>query len=189
MMPEVIGLFYGSDTGTTEYVTELILKKLKRTVQISAYDIGEHGLSELDNYEFLILGLSTWFDGDLQSDWEGLFDTFKRIKFSGKKVAIYGVGDQIGYGEFFVDGIGILGKIVVENGGEIIGLWSTKGYDFEASEAEFLPGWFMGLAIDEDNQGEMTEQRVEQWVNQILEEFSGKREKREVVQVLETKNK
>ena len=89
MMPEVIGLFYGSDTGTTEYVTELILKKLKRTVQISAYDIGEHGLSELDNYEFLILGLSTWFDGDLQIDWEGLFDTFKRIKFSGKKVAIF----------------------------------------------------------------------------------------------------
>ena len=77
---------------------------------------GEYGLSELDNYEFLILGLSTWFDGDLQSDWEGLFDTFKRIKFSGKKVAIYGVGDQIGYSEFFVDGIGILGKIVVENG-------------------------------------------------------------------------
>ena len=189
MMPEVIGLFYGSDTGTTEYVTELILKKLIRTVQISAYDIGEHGLSELDNYEFLMLGLSTWFDGDLQSDWEGLFDTFKRIKFSGKKVAIYGVGDQIVYGEFFVDGIGILGKIVVENGGKIIGLWSTKGYDFEASEAEFLPGWFMGLAIDEDNQGDMTEQRVEQWVNQILEEFSGKREKREVVQVLETKNK
>ena len=181
MMPEVIGLFYGSDTGTTEYVTELILKKLKRTVQISAYDIGEHGLSELDNYEFLILGLSTWFDGDLQSDWEGLFDTFKRIKFSGKKVAIYGVGDQIGYGEFFVDGIGILEKIVVENGGEIIGLWSTKGYDFEASEAEYQPGGFIGLAIDEDNQGEMTEQRTEQWVNQILMKFSLVGEKREVV--------
>ena len=176
-----IGLFYGSDTGNTEYVTELIFKKIKHRVQISAYDIGEYGLSELDNYEFLILGLSTWFDGDLQSDWEGLFDTFKRIKFSGKKVAIYGVGDQIGYSEFFVDGIGILGKVVVENGGEIIGAWSTKGYDFEASEAEHLPGWFMGLAIDEDNQGGMTEQRTEQWVNQILKEFFLIEEKRVVV--------
>ena len=85
MMPEVIGLFYGSDTGTTEYVTELILKKLIRTVQISAYDIGEHGLLELDNYEFLILGLSAWFDGDLQSDLEGLFDTLKELNFLEKK--------------------------------------------------------------------------------------------------------
>ena len=129
----------------------------------------------------MILGLSTWFDGDLQSDWGGFFDTFKRIEFSGKKVAIYGVGDQIGYSEFFVDGIGILGKIVVENGGEIIGAWPTKGYDFEASEAEHLPGWFMGLAIDEDNQGGMTEQRTERWVNQILKEFLLIEEKRVVV--------
>ena len=58
-------------------------------------------------------------------------------------MVIYGVGDQIGCGEFFVDGIGILVKIVVENGGEIIVVWSTKGYDFEASETEYLPGTFM----------------------------------------------
>ena len=60
-------------------------------------------------------------------------------------MAIYGVSDQIWPGEFFVDGIGILGKIVVENGGEIIGAWLTKGYDFEASELEYLLGLIMGL--------------------------------------------
>ena len=159
-----IGLFYGSDTGTTEYVTELLLKKVKKKGQVTTYDIGEVGLIEFIDYDFLILGLSTWFDGDLQSDWEGFFDTFKKINFSGKKVAIYGVGDQIEYGEFFVDGIGILGRIVVKNGGKIIGTWPTNRYNFEASAAEYLPGRFMGLAIDEDNQGEMTEQRIEEWV-------------------------
>ena len=54
----------------------------------------------------------------------------------------------------------------------MIGAWPTGGYDFEASAAEFVPGWFMGLAIDEDNQGEMTEQRIEEWVTQIMAEFS-----------------
>ena len=175
-----IGLFYGSDTGTTEYVTELLLKKIKKRAQVAIYDISKVGLLEFDDHDFLILGLSTWFDGDLQSDWEVFFDTFKRINFFEKKVAIYGVGDQIGYGKFFVDGIGILGKIIVENGGEIIGMWPTTGYDFESSLAEYLPGWFMGLAIDEDNQGEMTEQRIEQWGNQILAEFLLISEKSEV---------
>jgi len=147
------------------------LKKIKKRAQVSIYDISEVGLLEFDDYDFLILRLSTWFDGDLQSDWEVFFDTFKRINFFEKKVAKYGVGDQIGYGKFFVDGIGILGKIVVENGGEIIGMWPTTGYYLESSVAEYLPGWFMGLANDEDNQGEMTEQRIEQWGNQILAEF------------------
>ena len=167
-----IGLFYGSDTGTTEFVTELMLKRIDKLAQVTTYDISEVGSIEFDDYDFLILGLSTWYDGDLQSDWEGFFATFKKINFSGKKVAIYGVGDQIGYGEFFVDGIGILGRVVVENGGKMIGAWPTEGYDFEASVAEFSPGWFMGLAIDEDNQGEMTEQRIEGWVTQIMAEFS-----------------
>ena len=176
-----IGLFYGSDTGTTEYVTELLLKKIKKKAHVTTYEIGEVGLLEFDDFDFLILGLSTWFDGDLQSDWEGFHDTFRRINFSGKKVAIYGVGDQIGYGEFFVDGIGILGRIVVENGGKIIGAWPTKGYDFESSVAEYLPGWFMGLAIDEDNQGEMTEPRIAEWVNQIMEEFSSTNKKVAIV--------
>ena len=86
-----IGLFYGSDTGVTEYVTELILKRIDKVVQVNTYDISEVGSLEFDDYEFLILGLSTWFDGDLQSDWEGFFATFKKINFSKKKVAIYGL--------------------------------------------------------------------------------------------------
>ena len=76
-----IGLFYGSDTGTTEYVTELLLNKIKKRDQVCIYDISKVGLLEFDDHDFLILGLSTWFDGDLQSDWEVFFDTFKMINF------------------------------------------------------------------------------------------------------------
>ena len=148
-----IGLFYGSDTGSTEHVTDLIVKKLGKDL-VETYDVYNAKASQFEPYNKLILGLSTWFDGDLQSDWEGFFEEFKQIDFTGKKVAIFGLGDQAGYGEYFIDGVGSLGQVVAENGGEIIGVWSTEGYDYEASVAEFEEGWFMGLAVDEDNQRE-----------------------------------
>ena len=165
-----IGLFYGSDTGATEHVADLIIAAIGEDL-IDRKDIYKAEKADLEKYDRLILGLSTWFDGDLQSDWEDFFEEFKTIDFTGKKVAIFGLGDQMGYGEFFIDGVGILGKVVAENGGEIIGVWPTEGYDYEESVAEFEPGWFMGLAIDEDNQRDMTEERVNTWVEQIREEF------------------
>lgn len=170
MSNKEIGLFYGSDTGATEHVTELIVNKLGEDL-VETHDVYKAKVEQFEPYNKLILGLSTWFDGDLQSDWENFFEEFKKIDFTGKKVAIFGLGDQMGYGEYFIDGVGILGQAVAENGGEIIGVWPTEGYDFEESVAEFEPGWFMGLALDEDNQREMTEERVDAWLAQITEEF------------------
>ncbi|MDF9798067.1 hypothetical protein OKW21_003330 [Catalinimonas alkaloidigena] len=31
-----------------------------------------------------------------------------------------------------------------ENGRQIVGVWPTEGYDFEASKAEFQEGWCLG---------------------------------------------
>ena len=129
-----IGLFYGSDTGCTDDITKDLVSFWDQD-NIQVTEISDALKEDLEAYSILILGLSTWYDGDLQSDWEAFFDTFKEIDFSGKKVAIYGLGDQVGYGEYFVDGIGILAKVVIDNGGEIIGKWSTQGYRFTASEA------------------------------------------------------
>ena len=170
MSNDNIGMFYGSDTGATEYAAELITEAFEG-VDIQKKDIYKASTTDFEPYDKLILGLSTWFDGDLQSDWEDFFQKFKTIDFTAKKVAIFGLGDQMGYGEFFIDGVGILGQEVLNQGGEIIGVWSTEGYDYEESVAEFEPGWFMGLALDEDNQRDMTESRVQQWVVQLIEEF------------------
>ena len=170
---EKIGLFYGSDTGTTEYVTELILKRIDIVAQVNTYDISEVGSLEFDAYDFLILGLSTWYDGDLQSDWEDFFDDFKTIDFTNKTVAIFGLGDQIGYAEYFVDGIGILAKEVLKNGGKVIGHWPTKGYQHTESVAiiEDNTELFYGLAIDEDNESQLTDDRLNAWISQIKKEF------------------
>lgn len=171
MANDKIGLFYGSDTGYTEGVANQIVK-LVGEFQIDMHDINRAKPEDFASYQRIIIGLSTWHDGELQSDWDAFYERFQTIDFSGKTVAFFGLGDQIGYAEYFIDGVGILGDVVYENGGQIVGVWPTEGYDFEASKAEFQEGWFLGLAIDEDNQSEMTVSRLEAWVQQVLEEFA-----------------
>lgn len=170
-----IGLFYGSDTGRTEEV----VKKIGEIVgeeNLKIHDMS--GVKEIDlfaNYEYILIGVPTWFDGDLQSDWDYFFEKFQTIDFSGKIVAIFGLGDQVGYAEYFVDGIGTLGNVVMENGGELVGAWSVEGYDFEESKAVFEyegQNYFMGLALDEDNESELTDERLNAWLEQVFEEFS-----------------
>ena len=100
--------------------------------------------------------------------------SFQQIDFEERKVAVMGLGDQIGYGEFFVDGIGILAKSAMEQNAQLIGLCTLDGYDFEESQALIeidSETYFLGLPIDEDNQPEMTDERLSAWVDQVLEEF------------------
>lgn len=170
---EKIGLFYGSDTGYTEAVAKEIVALIGRE-NIDCHDIADTSKSTIQQYEFLIFGLSTWHDGELQSDWDDFLKKFKKIDFTGKTVALFGLGDQLGYSEYFIDGVGILGEVVFRNGGDIVGVWSTDGYDFEASKAVFQEGWFLGLALDEDNQSHLTMERIECWVDQVKEEFNEK---------------
>ena len=163
-----IGLIYGSDTGATEEVAMKIKKHFKN------YDIKMHNVANVNekiilSYDFIIFGLSTWYDGDLQSDWEIYFDDFKKINFSDKLVAIFGLGDQWGYDYYFVDGMGIIAKEIIKNNGKIIGEWPTIGYEFEESKALRNKNTFFGLAIDEDNQYEETDNRIKIWTKQIIE--------------------
>ncbi len=175
-----IGLFYGSDTGYTEAIAKLIAETIG-IEKVELFDIAKCKKQDFEGFELIIIGLSTWHDGQLQSDWDTFLADFKAIDFSGKTIALFGLGDQEGYGEYFVDGIGILGLVIYENGGQIVGVWPTDGYSFESSKAEFQEGWFMGLAIDEDNQSDLTLERVQVWVDQVLEEFEEVAiEKREV---------
>lgn len=163
-----VGLFWGSDTGMTEEIVTVLLDLLPDQ-QVDSINIFNASVEQFAPYEHLILGLSTWYDGELQSDWDEFFEQFQQVDFSNKKVALFGLGDQEGYAEFFVDGVGIIGEVVLKNGGAIFGKWPIKGYEYEASKA--VQGvHFLGLAIDEDNQPEQTDERLEQWVAQLHQE-------------------
>lgn len=167
-----IGLIYGSDTGMTEEVVGSIVDSWE-ACKIEVIEAMNVTKEDFEKFDKLVLGLSTWYDGDLQSDWEEYYDNeFQEIDFTGKTVAIFGLGDQYGYGEYFVDGIGILAKTILENGGKIIGKWSCKGYDFEESKAKIEnEDFFYGLALDEDNEPDKTPDRLKEWLKQIKEEF------------------
>ena len=158
-----IGIIWGSDTGDTEDVSKYIEKKLVN-YNIELIEVSSAQTDDFTRFDLLLIGLSTWYDGDLQSDWEIYFPTFETISFSGKKVAIFGLGDQIVYDEYFVDGIGIIAEQVIKNEGEIIGKWSTKGYDFEESKGLMNDDFFYGLALDECNQYELTKERIDKWL-------------------------
>ncbi len=165
-----IGLFYGTQTSNTQTAAELIQKEFGGESVVAVYDIADADASDFDDYDYIIVGCPTWNIGELQSDWEGFFDELDNIEFKGKKVAYFGAGDQVGYADNFLDALGILEEKISELGGTTVGYWSTDGYDFNESKA-VRHGNFVGLGIDEDNQSELTQSRIQSWVTQIKGEF------------------
>ncbi|WP_207063376.1 flavodoxin FldB [Motiliproteus sp. SC1-56] len=166
-----IALFYGSTTGNTEDVAEQIQRTLGLE-RVDLYDIADEPLSHASGYEHLIMGIPTWDYGEIQSEWEDIWDELDHLELSGKTVALFGLGDQIGYGEWFLDAMGLLHDKLVERGAKLVGYWPVEGYTFEASKALTEDGThFVGLAVDEDGQHELTEERVQRWCQQVLAEF------------------
>lgn len=166
-----IVLFYGTQTSNTQTVAELIQKEFGGGDVVTIQDISRTEPVDFDEYQNVIIGCPTWNVGELQSDWESFYDDqLDSIDFAGKKVAYFGEGDQIGYPDTFQDAMGMLEEKISELGGETVGYWSTEGYDFSDSKA-LRDDKFVGLALDEDNQSELTEERIKAWVAQLKSEF------------------
>ena len=164
-----IKLIYGSDTGNTELVTEDISKLLNEIEVTTVADL----TSEDWDHDKFILGIPTWYDGELQSDWEDYFEEFQTIDFTNKTVAIFGLGDQLGYEEWFCDGIGILAEVILKNGGKVIGYTERDdSYDLDETPKSLVDdSTFYGLCLDEDNQPHETTERLKNWIEQIKNEF------------------
>ncbi|MBD2253868.1 flavodoxin FldA [Nostoc parmelioides] len=168
-MAKKIGLFYGTQTGKTESVAEIIRDEFGDSV-LELNDVSQAELNDFDDYQYLIVGCPNWNIGELQSDWEGIYQKLNDTDFNGNIVAYFGTGDQIGYGDNFQDAIGILEEKISQRGGKTVGYWSSEGYDFNDSKA-LRNGKFVGLAIDEDNQSDLTDERIKSWVSQLKREF------------------
>ena len=121
-------------------------------------------------FENMILGVPTWFDGELPNYWDEFTPELEDMNLKGKKIALFGLGDQKNYPENFVDGIGIMGNLLEERGAKLVGFTATEGYNFEKSTA-LRDNSFMGLAIDYENQGSKNKERVKKWVEQLKTQF------------------
>lgn len=160
-----IAIIYGSDTGNTKSVAERIAEKLKDK---SPKILGVENVTEDDfaQSDMLFLGTSTWGFGELQSDWDTYYSTFQKIDFNQKRVALFGVGDCESYSDSFVSAMKLLYDVVIANGGTIIGQVETDEYNFNDSDA-VVNAQFVGLPLDEDNEPELTEERIDGWLKTL----------------------
>lgn len=164
------GIFYGSTTGTTESVARLIADKLG----IAPADV--HEVTQLDtalaeSYEALILGTSTWGDGELQDDWYDGLKVLQGAHLSSKIVALFGCGDSESYSDTFCDAMGLLYEGLKDSGCTFVGAVDDSGYTYSASVAA-ADGKFVGLALDDVNESDRTDDRVSAWAAQLQAELA-----------------
>jgi flavodoxin I len=166
-----IGLFYSFNTKKTAQTAHKIIEQLgaENIEEINAEEVTPVQFTAFDN---LILGVPTWFDGELPNYWDEFVPALEDIDLTGKKVAIFGAGDQKGYPENFIDAVGIMAYILEKRGALLVGFTSTGTYTFESSKAK-RGDQFCGLALDFENQVGMNKERIAAWCAQIKKEFEG----------------
>merc|ERR1719463_268765 len=165
-----VGLVFSTTTGNTETVAGYIAGE----TGLSAVDIADLTGEGVAAFDGLIVGAPTWHTGaDSERSgtaWdEFIYGDLTGLDLKGKKVAIFGLGDQGGYGDNFCDAMDELATCFKNSGADIVGSWSTDGYDHMESKS-VADGKFVGLACDEDNQPEMSDDRVKSWLAQIKSE-------------------
>ena len=164
------GLFYSFNSKKTAKIAGIIHNNfLGEDVELVNVDDIKKG--NFPDYENMIVGVPTWFDGELPNYWDELLPALEDIDFSTKKVAIFGLGDQKGYPENFCDAIGIMALFFEEKGAQIVGHLPLTGYTFETSKA-VRNGEFLGLPLNQENQSRLTAGRIESWVETLKNEFN-----------------
>lgn len=155
-------VIYGSSTGTCQGIAETIASKLG----VEAVDVASIDEATVKAHENLILGTSTWGAGEMQDDWYDGVKVLKGTGLSGKTVALFGCGDSESYSDTFCGGMKELYDAAVEAGATVLDGVDAGAYTYDDSEA-VADGKFLGLALDEVNEDDKTEERIDAWLEAI----------------------
>lgn len=165
-----IGLIYSFNSTKTAKAAEKIKEAFGsdfNIIPINAEELTEELFLSFTN---LILGVPTWFDGELPNYWDEFVPALEDLNLKGKTIAIFGLGNQVEYPENFGDAVGIMGELIQERGAKLIGYTSAEGYNYESSRA--LAGdQFMGLILDQETQPRLSKERIEKWVIDLKSQF------------------
>lgn len=169
-----MGLFYGPLGGSTERVAKKVAAALGND-DVDLIAVKNAKASDVEKYENVIFGMSTigketWESDKPANDWDVFLTELEKIDYSNKKIAMFGLGDQITYDLHFVDALGTVSEIILPRGAQIIGRVDTEGYDFRESQA-IVDGKFIGLPVNEDFEPELTDERINNWIKTIKPEF------------------
>ncbi len=166
-----LAIFYGSTTGNTENAAEMIHAEFGNLVTHMA-NITDITPEDLLKYDVLVIGTPTWNVGELQYDWEDFLPQLKGLDLTGKKIALFGLGDSYGYAENFLDALGLLwDELKVLGSPELIGMWPTEGYIFDESKGMYDDNRFLGLGLDEENESDLHDERIKAWTTQVCGEL------------------
>jgi flavodoxin I len=161
-------IFYSFNTHKTSQVANKIKELWEGQLdEINVEKVTDDQLMAYDNY---ILGVPTWFDGELPNYWDELVPAMEDMSFKGKTFAIFGNGDQKKYPDNFGDGVGIMAELIEQQGGKVIGHTDISDYDYEQSKAQ-RDNKFVGLLLDFENQSRKTNSRIKEWVKQIANQM------------------
>lgn len=160
-------IFFASSTGNSAEIANRISSALNN---IEVFDLSGTKIDKINEYDKIILGGSTWGDGELNDDWDDVWSDFCKLDLSNKTVALFGLGDQESYSDEFCSAVGIIYEQVIKANAYVVGFTSTDGYYHDSSKAQINEN-FVGLIIDEDNQDDLTDQRITNWVNDIKKEI------------------
>jgi len=171
-MKEIV-LLYWPKEGSVEKSAKKLFESFDKN-EIDIFDLDSFDLKNLKNYKTIILGNSTvgaerWQDADNNNIWFSFFRELKDYDISKHQIALFGLGNQVLYPAHFVDGLGFLYEEVKNLNGNIIGKWPTEGYSFTDSEG-VEDDYFYGLALDEDFEPELTQERINKWIEQLKKE-------------------
>lgn len=169
-----VGVFFGTDTGNTRRIAKDIATALGSAIAAKPVNIRNANVADLQAYDTLILGTPTYGEGQLPglstgnatTSWEEFLPALAGQDFSGKNVAIYGLGNQKSYPVEFVDAMFYLYEQFKQCGATMIGAWDTEGYNFKKSKA-VVDDRFVGLALDQENQKELTPERLDTWLKML----------------------
>lgn len=170
-----IGIFFGTETGTTRLVAKKIQARLGDAIAAKPVNVNRIEPAQLLAYDALILGTPSYGVGQipghsagcLESNWEEFLAKMPAdVSLRGRRIALFGLGAQERYAERFASSLRRLHDVLQGWGAEIVGAWSTEGYSFEQS-ASVVDGRFVGLVIDQRTQGMLTEARLDAWVAQV----------------------
>jgi flavodoxin I len=169
-----IALIYWPEGGNVEAVADKFIGHFAAK-EIIKMSLGKLDIKILQECNHWIVGGSTvgshvWEDANDSNKWNEFFHLLDKIDFSKKTVAFYGLGDQILYPNHFVDGLGILQEEFEKRKAKIVGRWPVKGYEFYDSNG-VKEGMFFGLALDQDHQEELTDTRINEWIEIVGPEF------------------
>lgn len=160
-------LFYATSTGNSEEIATKIAEELDN---IEVFDLSNTSINKMNEYDNLIIGGSTWGDGELNDDWDEVWSDFEALDLSNKTIALFGLGDQESYSDEFCSAMGIIYEHINSTSAKVIGFTSSDGYFHDESKAQ-IDDQFVGLAIDEDNQSDLTDIRIKTWVEKIRKDI------------------